>query len=305
MGKRDKNIVKSKKESSKDDLIEKDSRYINFKSYDVDMDKLTIKQIFEYAPITWKPLFDELQSHIDHISNVLYKKGLDYYPKSCDLLNAFFYTPLFSMTGENNPSVVKVVIIGMDPYYTCDSEGEPTAMGMSFSVRKGLKIPPSLLGIYEEIENNYPDTFIRPDHGYLVNWALQGVLMLNTALTVSPGKSGTHISLWDGFTTDLIEKLTDIYPSLVFLLFGQPAHRLADIIPKSCHIIKTSHPVPYQKTKAGQDYPALIGSGCFKQVNDILESQKKTPIDWNVYTKKEINKFTKIMDIETLNHMMS
>ena len=277
-------------------------KQIKFSTEDVDSDTLTVKEIFEYAPITWKSLFKELQNHIDHVSGVLYKKGLDYYPNSCDLLNAFLYTPLYNLKKDLD-CCVKVVIIGMDPYYTCDSEGDPTAMGMSFSVRKGNKIPSSLLAIYEEVENNYPETFIKPAHGCLINWTIQGVLLLNTALTVSPGKSGTHISLWDGFTCDLIEKLTIIYPDLIFLLFGQDAHKVADKvpIPPTCHVIKTSHPVAYQKTKAGQDYPALIGSGCFKEINDILESRERKPIDWNVYNKKEVEKYIKIHKINETN----
>ncbi len=184
------------------------------------------------------------------------------YPPSDDIFNALHYTPLKN---------VKAVILGQDPYH------EPgQAHGLCFSVQKGVKIPPSLENIYKELED---DLGIKmPAHGYLVSWAKQGVLLLNTILTVEAHKAMSHAGRgWEQFTDACIEAVDRKDEPVVFLLFGRPAQEKKKLLHNPNHlIIETPHPSPLSA------YRGFFGSKPFSRANAYLEAKGAGAIDWHI-----------------------
>ncbi|MBQ6841375.1 MAG: uracil-DNA glycosylase [Bacilli bacterium] len=166
---------------------------------------------------------------------------------------------------------VKVVIMGQDPYH-----GVGEAHGLSFSVQKGIKIPPSLQNIYKELES---DLGIPPkNHGELTGWAKQGVLLLNSVLTVEKDKASSHKGLgWELFTDYIIKLLNQSEDPIVFILWGNFARSKKQYItnPKHC-IIESPHPSPFSA------YNGFFGSKPFSKTNDFLVKNKKEPIDWSL-----------------------
>jgi len=166
---------------------------------------------------------------------------------------------------------VKVVILGQDPYH-----GVNQAHGLSFSVQPGVKTPPSLVNIYKELKN---DLGIEPvSHGNLVTWAKQGVLLLNTVLTVREGQAYSHRGKgWEQLTDAIIEKLNERDKPIVFILLGKPAQEKMKMIDKSRHIIITApHPSPLSAHRG------FFGSKPFSKTNDALLALGETPIDWQL-----------------------
>ena len=166
---------------------------------------------------------------------------------------------------------VKVVILGQDPYH-----GVNQAHGLSFSVQPGVKIPPSLNNIYKELQS---DLGISPvKHGNLVSWAKQGVLLLNTVLTVREGQAYSHRGKgWEILTDKIIEKLNEREKPIVFILWGKPAQEKMKMIDKSRHIILTSaHPSPLSAHRG------FLGSKPFSKTNDALTALGETPIHWQL-----------------------
>lgn len=166
---------------------------------------------------------------------------------------------------------VKVVILGQDPYH-----GVNQAHGLSFSVQPGVKTPPSLVNIYKELRN---DLGIEPvSHGNLVTWAKQGVLLLNTVLTVREGQAYSHRGKgWEQLTDAIIEKLNERDKPIVFILWGKPAQEKMKMIDKSRHIIITApHPSPLSAHRG------FFGSKPFSKTNDALLALGETPIDWQL-----------------------
>ncbi len=184
------------------------------------------------------------------------------YPDMYDIFNALKYTSFDS---------IKAVIIGQDPYH-----GAGQAHGLCFSVKKGVEIPPSLQNIYKELNN---DLGIQPpNHGYLVDWAKQGVLMLNTALTVRAGQAASHRGHgWERFTDRVIEKLNEKQTPVVFLLWGRPAAEKAKIITNPIHLkLEAPHPSPLSA------YRGFFGCKHFSKANKFLESKGIEPINWQI-----------------------
>ena len=165
---------------------------------------------------------------------------------------------------------VKVVILGQDPYH-----GANQAHGLSFSVQPGVKIPPSLNNIYKELQS---DLGIKPvNHGNLVSWAKQGVLLLNTVLTVREGQAYSHRGQgWERLTDTIIEKLNEREQPVVFILWGKPAQEKMKMIDKGKHIILTSHPSPLSAHRG------FLGSKPFSKTNDALLALGEQPIDWQL-----------------------
>lgn len=189
------------------------------------------------------------------------KKEGNVYPPQEDMFSSFELCPY-----EN----VKVVILGQDPYHR---EGQ--AHGLSFSVRPGVKIPPSLRNIYKELKT---DLDIDPvNHGFLEGWAKQGVLMMNTSWSVSEGKAGSHKNFgWKTFTNHVLEQLNKSEQPIVFLLWGNHAIDVAKGIDNPNHLLlKAAHPSPL----AGGEF---FGSKPFSQTNDFLKQHGRTPIDWKL-----------------------
>ncbi|MBQ7339759.1 MAG: uracil-DNA glycosylase [Clostridia bacterium] len=164
---------------------------------------------------------------------------------------------------------IKVVILGQDPYH---EEGQ--AMGLAFSVPKGEKIPPSLVNIYKEISDEYGVPPI--NHGDLRGWAKQGVLLLNTVLTVREHHANSHKGKgWEEFTDGIIKKISSKKESVAFLLWGANARSKKELIDLNKHLVlETVHPSPLSA------YNGFFGCNHFKKANDYLISKGKTPIDW-------------------------
>jgi uracil-DNA glycosylase len=164
---------------------------------------------------------------------------------------------------------VKVVIIGQDPYH-----GFGQAQGMAFSVNKGIKLPPSLVNIFKEIQREMGGEI--PQNGDLMPWAKQGVLLLNTVLTVEESKPLSHQNLgWQTFTNKCIQWLNRHSEGLAFMLWGSHAQKFAEEIDTQKHqVFQTSHPSPLSV------YRGFDGCGHFSEVNRYLSSQDKEPINW-------------------------
>lgn len=184
------------------------------------------------------------------------------YPKREDLLNALAFTPYDD---------VKAVILGQDPYH-----GEGQANGLSFSVQKGVRLPPSLRNIYQELVSDIGCE--APQHGSLEAWAKQGVLLLNTVLTVEEGKPASHQGMgWEIFTNRIIGLLNDRGKPVVFILWGKHAQAKANLIDRDKHfIISSPHPSPFAARKG------FFGSRPFSRTNEFLMANGVEPIDWSI-----------------------
>lgn len=166
---------------------------------------------------------------------------------------------------------VKVVILGQDPYH-----GPNQAHGLSFSVQPGIKTPPSLLNMYKELNDDL-GCFI-PNNGYLIPWAKQGVLLLNTVLTVREGEANSHRNKgWETFTDEIIKKLNERQKPIVFLLWGNNAKEKIKYITNPNHyILTTVHPSPLSATRG------FMGCKHFSKTNKILKDVGERPIDWQI-----------------------
>lgn len=182
------------------------------------------------------------------------------YPRMDDLWTAFKLTPYHH---------VKVVILGQDPYH-----GPGQAHGLSFSVNPGVKIPPSLRNMFKELATDVNCEI--PTDGTLTGWAKQGVLMLNTVLTVREGQAHSHKNQgWETFTDEVIRKLSSRKEPIVFVLWGRPAQEKKKLIDLSKHaIVESYHPSPLSASRG------FMGSRPYSKTNDILQSWSEAPIDW-------------------------
>ena len=182
------------------------------------------------------------------------------FPEEKNVFNALELTPFES---------VKVVILGQDPYH-----GFGQAHGLSFSVQKGIPLPPSLKNIYKELQEDIGGDL--PTEGDLSHWAKQGVLLLNTVLTVEEGNANSHKGMgWERLTNRLIESLNELKHPVIFILWGKPAQDKEKLITNPNHVIlKAPHPSPLSA------YRGFFGSKPFSRVNDILIQQGQTPIRW-------------------------
>lgn len=178
---------------------------------------------------------------------------------------------IFSAMNSTAPDDVKVVLLGQDPYHDNNQ-----AHGLSFSVQRGIAIPPSLRNIYQELSQDIPG-FQIPTHGNLESWAGQGVLLLNATLTVEAHKANSHSKVgWQKFTDAVIRAISEKSTEhVVFLLWGGFAHKKESLVAKRHTVIKTAHPSPLAVTK-------WRGCRCFSQVNAALTKAGRTPVDWSV-----------------------
>ncbi len=190
-------------------------------------------------------------------------QGVKVFPAQSDVFNAFTLT---------QPENLKVVILGQDPYH-----GTGQAHGLSFSVQNDLKIPPSLRNIYKELCSDISH-FKPPQHGNLSQWAKQGVLLLNTVLTVEEGQANAHKNKgWEIFTDKVIMQISEQLTGVVFLLWGKPAQQKIKLIDTSKHdILTSSHPSPLSAHRG------FLGCRHFSQANDLLIENGRQPINWQV-----------------------
>jgi uracil-DNA glycosylase len=191
------------------------------------------------------------------------------YPPGPEIFNAFAHTPF---------DAVRVVILGQDPYH-----GPGQAHGLCFSVRPGVRVPPSLENIFKEIERDL--AIRRPDHGCLTPWADRGVLLLNSVLTVEQGQANSHQGKgWEGFTDAAIDALNRGREGLAFMLWGSYAQRKGQLIDTRRHcVLKSVHPSPLSAHRG------FIGCGHFSAANRYLVEQGQEPIDWSLPPRVELS----------------
>lgn len=216
---------------------------------------------------SWQQVLgNELQRpYMQELSEFLHaekQKGKEIYPPGALIFNAFNHTPF---------DQVRVVIIGQDPYH-----GPGQAMGLSFSVPQGIKVPPSLVNIYKELATDLGVQ--RPESGDLTPWADQGVLLLNATLTVEASKAGSHQKKgWEQFTDVAIQALNEQREGLVFVLWGSYAQKKGAMIDSDRHLVlKSVHPSPLSAHRG------FFGSRPFSQINQYLSDTAKVPVDWQL-----------------------
>ena len=211
------------------------------------------------GPVKRADFFQQLMARIDAERAA----GKAIYPPASEVFNALTLTPLDD---------VKVVILGQDPYH-----GPGQAHGLCFSVQPGVKTPPSLVNIYKELAQDI-EGFHIPEHGNLTAWAEQGVLLLNTVLTVEQGKAHSHAKWgWETFTDAVIKSVNDTQHGVVFLLWGSHAQKKGQNIDTQKHyVLNAPHPSPLSAHRG------FLGCRHFSQTNTLLSQQGKTPVNWQV-----------------------
>ena len=216
-------------------------------------------------PSSWELLETELQA--DYFNDLVQFVAAEretsvVYPEAADVFSAFEATPLED---------VRVLLLGQDPYH-----GEGQAHGLSFSVREGTKIPPSLRNIYKELADDIGCEI--PTHGNLSAWAQQGVLLLNTVLTVRANEANSHRKKgWETFTDAVIRSVSDQPNSAVFMLWGGPAQKKKKLIDTSRHtVIESAHPSPLSAHRG------FLGSKPFSKANEALSQSGRGTIDWSL-----------------------
>ena len=191
------------------------------------------------------------------------QSGHTVYPKGSDIFNALNHTPF---------DQVKVVILGQDPYH-----GQGQAHGLSFSVQKGMIVPPSLKNIYKELAEDFPG-YVTPAHGELTKWADEGVLLLNATLTVRAHEANSHQGKgWENFTDRIIKELSEKREGIIFMLWGKFAQNKSVLINGNKHtILMAPHPSPFSA------HTGFLGCKHFSKANEILKRAGKAPIDWQI-----------------------
>lgn len=206
-----------------------------------------------------QPYFRQILAHV----RAERESGQTVYPPAADVFNAFKYTEFAD---------VKVVILGQDPYH---NEGQ--AHGLAFSVREGVAVPPSLVNIYKELADDIAG-FSVPPHGCLTRWAEQGVLLLNTVLTVRAHRAHSHADLgWETFTNRVVAQINAGRENVVFMLWGSHAQKKGAMIDRGRHLVLSApHPSPLSA------YRGFFGCRHFSRANAYLAAHGITPIDWQL-----------------------
>lgn len=254
-------------------LVYDDSQLNTTTLYEVDVVQIKSSNpsvqngVLLYFPDGWEKLTSDTKLIQEAIEVERKLKGIlgneDVFPPSCDIFNAFAFL-------REQP---KVIILGQDPYH-----GPGQAHGLSFSVREGVSVPPSLRNVYTALENDDKVEFKRPKHGCLTKWAEQGVIMLNSSLTVEQKKPKSHLAIWTPFTDRLIQLLSTKYTDLVFVLWGGDAKKKSSLISGNSHeILEFNHPSPALPNNTFRTHCKHFG-----QINDFLTKKGKKPIDWNL-----------------------
>ena len=223
------------------------------------------------APKSWESIINDERDK-EYFQSVLAfveqqrNSGKTIYPPQEQVFSAFDMTPFES---------VRVVILGQDPYH-----GAKQAHGLAFSVLPGVKIPPSLRNMYKELAQDI-DGFEIPSHGYLDTWASQGVLMLNTVLTVEEAKAHSHAKCgWETFTDAIIAELNQRSEPIIFLLWGAHAQKKGQAIDENKHhVLVAPHPSPLSARRG------FFGCQHFSMTNKLLSSMDQQPIDWRLPTE--------------------
>jgi len=203
-----------------------------------------------------------------------YMRSLSVFLRSEKLKNKIIFPPgnkIFNAFNLTKFEDVKVVILGQDPYH-----GHNQAHGLSFSVEEGIRPPPSLKNIFKELESDMG--IKQPEHGNLERWCSEGVLLLNSILTVEKSKPASHANMgWEQFTDKILSILNDLKRNVVFILWGKKAQEKGHFLDKNRHLIlKSAHPSPYSANNG------FLGSKPFSKTNHYLNSNNIKEIDWDL-----------------------
>lgn len=252
---------------------------LNVVKGDIDQTWSIIKIARERPPPTWNEVFKDAEYDLIDTSKILDEQERlygTYYPLKKDIFAAFNYTPL---------TMVKVVIIGQDPYpqTITDKYGNsvPRAQGLSFSVSEDDSIPSSLNNIFKELQNSYRG-FVMPEHGNLIQWAKQGVLLLNACLTLKPGSPGSHGAIWSGFVSKVCRAISVVNPKCIYMMWGQQAQKLQSVIGEKSIVLEAAHPSGMSANRG------FFGCNHFNLANELLLKQGKSAINWNVYSNEPL-----------------
>ncbi len=211
--------------------------------------------------IGWENIFNQNLENFIHISKIL--NDIEYIPHKKNIFRIFELV---------KPKDIKVLIIGQDPYHTVVNN-EPIANGISFSVNKNSRIPPSLRNIYKEMEDDPKLNFSKPNHGDLSGWVKQGVFLLNSALTVEEGKPEKHVVLWLPFIEDVLKYLKNL--DIIYILLGAKAQYIRKYIKSDSVILETTHPSPFSAPRG------FSGSRIFSRCNEELQKKNLRTIEWD------------------------
>lgn len=236
--------------------------------------RVPIQSFEDYAdnhvPLSWYPVFQSARKELAQVWKLIGAEtsGYNSFPLLKDVFTFADLTPF---------EKIKVCIVGQDPYFNLDSKTkEPQACGLSFSVKNGMEIPPSLKNIFKEIKANYPDDSRDFTSGCLHGWARQGVLLINAALTVTPGQPNSHRKFYQGFIKKVFDAIKVNNKSCIWCLWGNDAKAAAGNVSYS---LNCTHPSPQScyNNNYGQSF-----HGCqhFLRVNEMLIKQGREPIDW-------------------------
>lgn len=231
----------------------------------IDQSWSILRLVQERTPRGWEEVFKAAKRELEDISHILARDEAKYqyisFPPRKSIFHAFELTPL---------DKVICCIVGQDPYH---NEGQ--AMGLSFSVPKGVMVPSSLKNIYKELTNTI-ENFRAPSHGDLSYWASQGVLLLNQCLTVRPHQPGSHGDLWRGLIMRVIQYILERNKNCIFLLLGKEAQRVTKLMGGRGKVVTAAHPSGLSANRG------FFGSDVFNKVNKLLIEDGKKPIDWRV-----------------------
>ncbi len=253
-------------------LTSEDSNIVFYIQPNIREDWTVINIVQHCTPIGWGQPFSSAIPELLQIDNLLQadeKIYGPYYPRKEHLFQAFAMCPLTS---------IKVVIVGQDPYPSTRSNGLPVAQGMSFSIPRDVRVTSSLRNIYAELKRSIPG-FVAPNHGDLSEWANQGVLLLNSTLTIRPGdKNHSHKGWWDGFIRKVLKAINDANPYTIYMLWGRPAQAIKKLMSGKGVILEAFHP----SGMAASTGHKFVGCNHFAMANDILSRIGKTPINWQL-----------------------
>lgn len=215
---------------------------------------------------TWANCIEESRDELADIDTVLSGLG-PYFPEPKNLFNAL-RTPL---------NKVRVIIIGQDPYPQTKSNGKPRAQGLSFSVTEDDDIPVSLKNIYKELQNSI-EGFKMPKHGNLNYWTDQGVMLLNSCLTVEPGKADSHSkkNFWLGFISRILNAVQAVRSNVIVVMWGDKAQKIGKLLNGKAITLTAPHPSGFSAHRG------FIGCGHFAKINEILTKLNEKPIDWSL-----------------------
>lgn len=238
----------------------------------VNLEAMSVIQLLKHKiPTGWESAFKESWDTIVELSEILElqeKKYGPWFPLKEDLFRALDLV---------SPDKVRVIIMGQDPYHGMGKTGYPQAMGLSFSVRKGETIPPSLRNVFAELSTNI-EGFQTPYHGDLTSWAKQGVLLLNSCLTVRKGEPESHKDVWKAIIICILKQVEHYNPKCIALIWGKKASKYKPYLPSKSIILDAPHPSSMNNGRAEK----FLGCKHFTKVNDLLKAAKEVPIDWNL-----------------------